>query len=347
MKWTTLLLSLVVLVTCVVAPAMAETFEFQVSDGVWDDPLNWLDQQLEQGIPDENDLARILDSQVCRVESGTQKVEFLTVSDGGTLRIEGSDTLEILDSMNIVTGGQLLIEGTGVLELKGSGETSTVNGELLFVKGGTGCTCDPASAPSPGVVKVTVNHTITGSGTIEGGCDDEILDSPCLNPGKLEAVGGAVLTIDDGLVMRNYLDVDVEISAIDDGVKFVVGAHIGEEEYAVDQLMILGEDVTGNALLLVFQGKMQVDGNLTLTGAGLIDMGLGVDPEIEINATGCVESRLLGDSGLLTINADFIVKGQFNLGPGHTGVSPPFDPITVEVAPNVTLSFPNTGGSCP
>ena len=109
---------------------MGGTYTFNVSDGVWGDPENWIP---DTNYPGQGDTAIILANQTCRIENADQYIAVLEIRSGGVLRIKGKQ-LVIYEA----TGVTWDIDGELIGELVG--DTSAyiiVNNDLTILGDGT------------------------------------------------------------------------------------------------------------------------------------------------------------------------------------------------------------------
>ena len=125
-----------------VAASAQDTFTFDVSDGPWQDPGNWLGP--EGQTPGPGDTATILTGQICIVDDA-RTTEIVTVNAGGTLTIDAGSLTIINNDDNIHDTPLLTVNGTVIIKTtltinKAAGNDAepklTVNGTVQFEKVG-------------------------------------------------------------------------------------------------------------------------------------------------------------------------------------------------------------------
>ena len=201
-------------------------------------------------------------------------------------------------------------------------------------------------------MNVTANHTITGSGTVSGGCDDDF--DPCLNPGLISGATGVTLTLDPGTEAMRFNE------CLHFAVPLDIQSRVDFRLTVAHQVLEFDGQVDGPGDITFYQGTVKVNACMRLTGpAGKFDFGYvtgGTDlPELIINARTCTEAPFAFDNGTLEANANFRVKSSiFSIGslcfadPEEEGGNCLSNgDVVFEVAPNRNVVFDGTDGTCP
>lgn len=276
-------IALGVLGVCVLqaSQAMASTFTFQPTNGIWNFDGSWLDENGVPGTPNEDDLAIIPTGKTCNVNNNAAA---LSVDVDGVLRI--------------CSGKQIILYGD-----------STVDGEVTFMH------CAPGGGGGCGVGTIHLNDSLTidGTGTIVGHAHP---DDPCTGggviPGVISGEADQVLTLGSasshGVTILGYIDVQVET------INF---ARIGVDQ--PDDVLTLSTNVkTGKngGLWFCDDGTLDVsievkDESAAISARWEMDEDAESTAVIEINA---VCDELTGDflieQGTLDVNASLCSGGQ-------------------------------------
>lgn len=234
-----ILFALTVIAACSVA-AVAETFTFDATDGIWGDSQNWD----PPGTPGSADTAIIPSGKTCRIEDADRDIKILDVQSGGTLRID-SRKLTVHQT-----------SGTGV----------TVNGTLQFKQTG------PAAAP---VLFFNNSMTLNGSGTInarendgygpaemEGADDDDLTITDTTLVGSIDILAinlknGGTIKVDDA---DDSFRVGESPSAVEVWGSGTFEVSAGLLQFRHVRWTAPGRDFTGP--ITISGGTMQFDGAL-------------------------------------------------------------------------------------
>lgn len=189
----TILLMVLVVIAPFAAPALADTYTFNVTSGDWDIDTNW---HPTDGPPDGDDTAIIPNGKTCIVASDHQRAELIDVQSGGTLVIDGKDlTLPAAASSSV----NQLINGT--LQFKNSGRIVCETEDEYYTL------------------------RLSGAGSINAS------DASTLGPGSIVTAStnnyDADVLIDDNLTVKGSVTFDIV------GVLYVDGALIVDDAHDV------------------------------------------------------------------------------------------------------------------
>lgn len=187
------------------------------------------------------------------------------VTVSGTLTISGTVTMKCV---NVTPGATLIITNTGTLRLSGNA-TSTIDGEIRL----------------SGTLAIRNNHTLTGSGVIDGQLADaritvisgKTVTNKMLIAGQLKiAAGGATFTNhSDGIVQA---DVNGTLEVVDGTIEGAGAWKVSTDPNAVLKFSVAVTNLSG--AFTVKSGTLNIDADVCTTGdltfdGGTIDVAAG------------------------------------------------------------------------